>query len=724
MEAELRFLRTALPEDWAAYPPSLFAAFAAHAARLRRTVPWCVALSQEAYEQYVLCPRVNDEDLSEHRELFYRQLWDRVRDLEPEQAVLEVNRWCHEQASYQAQDERTASPLTVYRCGSGRCGEESAFLVAALRSVGLAARQVYAPRWSHCDDNHAWVEALCHGRWRFLGACEPEPVLDRGWFNTAASRAMLVHSRTFGPVTDTALHGAPLGREGQALYHNQTARYAPTREYTFRAAPGEVINLEIFNEARFCPIARLTAGADGTARAELGLGDLHLSAGEKEAFCRGEREQTAELALPAPCPDWTPFPFHAPPPSPVNPAPLTQAQRRERAAVLAAGTARRAARMAGYFDAKKARACPGQRELLRKARGNFGEIHAFLSRDGDPLRAALVESLSDKDLRDVTAQLLETHLERARPWADRYPAEVFRRFVLCPRVALERLTDWSAPQPGAVGEVIALRKAGVPAWLRPLDGAVMLWREGRAVPQVPEVSGTVVFRKTAEERFRFRQSFSLDFWTGTAWKPLRLADRAWHKNRLTARLPAGRYRVFTTLRLPAGDQLANRLDFTLAPGETRELFLELRDCSLEDLITPRDMPSEVPGQKSGRPALLLWLEEGAEPTEHLLNELAADLPAFRALAPEAVCFLRRPGAERQVTLAGLLAAWPELKAEYPEWSWQVETLARHLGLDPDRPPLAVVQDRAGRAVYACCGYQVGAARLLRQVLERLTAESS
>ena len=54
----------------------------------------------------------------------------------------------------------------------------------------------------------------------------------------------------------------------------------------------------------------------------------------------------------------------------------------------------------------------------------------------------------------------------------------------------------------------------------------------------------------------------------------------------------------------------------------------------------------------------------------------------------------------------------------------METLARHLGLDPDRPPLAVVQGRAGRAVYACCGYQVGAARLLRQVLERLTAESS
>lgn len=110
MDQELTFIRQALPEDWDSYPTSLFEAFAAHSFMLRRTVPWCASLSREAYEQYVLCPRVNDEDLSDHRALFYSQLWDRVKDLSQEEAALEVNRWCHEQASYQAQDDRTASP--------------------------------------------------------------------------------------------------------------------------------------------------------------------------------------------------------------------------------------------------------------------------------------------------------------------------------------------------------------------------------------------------------------------------------------------------------------------------------------------------------------------------------------------------------------------------------------------------------------------------------------
>ena len=140
---------------------------------------------------------------------------------------------------------------------------------------------------------------------------------------------------------------------------------------------------------------------------------------------------------------------------------------------------------------------------------------------------------------------------------------------------------------------------------------------------------------------------------------------------------------------------------------------------MDDLISPRELPlAELAGTHE-KAALLLWLEEGAEPTEHILNELSAALPAFQALDGDVVFFLRRPGAEQQATLAGLLAQWPSVQLVYPQWGYQVETVARHLSLDPDMPPLAVVRDREGRAAYACCGYQVGAADLLRRVLEQL-----
>ena len=177
--------------------------------------------------------------------------------------------------------------------------------------------------------------------------------------------------------------------------------------------------------------------------------------------------------------------------------------------------------------------------------------------------------------------------------------------------------------------------------------------------------------------------------------------------------------MLTALRLPAGDQFANRLEFTLEAEQEQEIPLVLRDCSVDDLISPRDLPLAELGGAHEKAALLLWLEEGAEPTEHILNELSAALPAFQALDGDVVFFLRRPGAEQQATLAELLAQWPSVQLVYPEWGYQVETVARHLGLDPDKPPLAVVRDQEGRAAYACCGYQVGAADLLRRVLEQL-----
>lgn len=36
-----------------------------------------------------------------------------------------------------------------------------------------------------------------NGEWHFLGACEPEEVLDTGWFSGPANRAILIHTRNF-----------------------------------------------------------------------------------------------------------------------------------------------------------------------------------------------------------------------------------------------------------------------------------------------------------------------------------------------------------------------------------------------------------------------------------------------------------------------------------------------------------------------------------------------
>ena len=156
--------------------------------RARNEMPWGKNIPQREWLHFVLPVRVNNEALDSSRSVFYRELAPRIKNMTMEQAALEINHWAHEKATYRPSDSRTSSPLATVRTTFGRCGEESTLGVAAMRAAGIPARQVYTPRWAHTDDNHAWVEVWVDNKWRFLGACEPEPVLDLGWFNAPASQ--------------------------------------------------------------------------------------------------------------------------------------------------------------------------------------------------------------------------------------------------------------------------------------------------------------------------------------------------------------------------------------------------------------------------------------------------------------------------------------------------------------------------------------------------------
>jgi len=136
----------------------------------RNEMSWGKNVTDELFRHFVLPIRVNNENLDDSRKVFYGELKERVKGLSMKDAILEVNHWCHEKVVYRPSDARTSSPLASVKTAYGRCGEESTFTVAALRSVGIPARQVYTPRWAHTDDNHAWVEAWADGEWYFFGA--------------------------------------------------------------------------------------------------------------------------------------------------------------------------------------------------------------------------------------------------------------------------------------------------------------------------------------------------------------------------------------------------------------------------------------------------------------------------------------------------------------------------------------------------------------------------
>ena len=199
VQAYVDFLYKYMPlPDSTDYPRAFYEQNVALALQARHELSWGRSVPEREFRHFVVPVRVNNENLDSSRAVFYRELKPRVEHLSMQEAILEVNHWCHEHVTYRPSDGRTSSPLASLRTAYGRCGEESTFTVAALRAVGIPARQVYTPRWAHTDDNHAWVEAWADGHWYFLGACEPEPVLNLGWFNESASRGMLMHTKVFG----------------------------------------------------------------------------------------------------------------------------------------------------------------------------------------------------------------------------------------------------------------------------------------------------------------------------------------------------------------------------------------------------------------------------------------------------------------------------------------------------------------------------------------------
>ncbi len=807
---ELRYLYATMPlSDAANYPPELFEGFAAQGRWLRENVAWCAALPEQLYREQVLYHRINDEELSDCRKIFCEALLPLIQDMTMEEAALAVNYWCMEQATYRLTDERTVSPLTMLRCSFGRCGEESTFTATALRSVGIPARQVYAPKWPHCDDNHAWVEVCIDGVWRYLGACEPEESLDRGWFSAAASRAMLVHSRTFG---ESASSEEFISKEGCMSLWNQLSRYADKAELSItvteegRPLPDVSLSLELLNYAQFSPIAALRTDEQGRAKLTTGLGDLHIHCEKEGRFLRRlvdlRKETSVEIDFGAArtaeeaC---SGIDFNMEPPKDNMrflkaqseavklrrqekfDAALARRQAKEQRTWLSCEAALEKAAALGYEPAERAAA------LLSKTYGNEEELLCFLAPpENRPLRLALLESLREKDLYDCKADILEGHLAAALPYEKDYPTERFVEELLCPRIGLEPLTNWrrtadefspeeqaafrkdplelgswlrahiahypeedsavlltcpaGAMATGCGSErsrdilfVALCRCLGIAARLAPDDGRPQFWdgsayRDGLPEQELPRRPFTLISGE--REPWLYGQTWSLARLEKGRYKTLDLSRERWQEGSLTLSLLEGSYRLLTCKRMPTGAIFAREYRFTHGEGEGSSLAISLRNSRLTDLLSDKPIPDFQLYEADGSPvsmaracgegaSLLLWLEEGKEPTEHILNELHDLRDSFAKLTANIFFIVKSESSLKDPRMARALAELPRIRVLYDDFRDTMFLLARRMYIDPDKLPIAVLCRQGLTAIYGSSGYNVGSADLLLKIFGEL-----
>ena len=415
----LEFLYAYMPlADVTDYPASYYLDQVRATFRTRKEMGWKVP--EREFRHFVLPLRVNNENLDTSRVAFYRELGPRVKGMSMKDAILEVNHWCHEKMSYQPSDARTSSPLASVLNALGRCGEESTFCVAALRSVGIPARQVYTPRWAHTDDNHAWVEAWADGEWHFIGACEPEPVLDLGWFNAPASRAMLMHTKVFGRYDgpEEVVLESPNYTEVNLIDNYATTARADFRVVDAAGAPveGARVDFCIYNYAEFYPAVSKYTDADGRTFLSSGLGDLLVWASKDGAYgyakCSFGKDKDVTVTL-GQVPSTEALDI-VPPPENVRLPEVTPAQRAENDRRFAREDSLRHAYEATFPTHEQALAFTQEYGYghhmvfpIEWSRGNWRTIESFMAQADDHARVEyLFLSLSRKDFQDITLENL------------------------------------------------------------------------------------------------------------------------------------------------------------------------------------------------------------------------------------------------------------------------------------------------------------------------------
>ncbi len=477
-EQALKFLFAYMPlSDLADYPADFMLANVRQSLLTRKEMEWGNRIPEEEFLHFVLPIRVNNENPDSFRLVYYEEIKARVKGMTMKEAALELNHWCHEKVNYRGTDSRTSAPMSTIRKTFGRCGEESTFTVSAMRTAGIPSRQVYTPRWAHTDDNHAWVEIWIDGSWHYMGACEPDTDLDRGWFSEPSQRTMLIHTRTYGRYFGPE---EVVDAEDRFSELNLTSNYAKTKKVTILVsnsdgspAEGAKVEFKLYNYAELYPIATGYADRSGAAMLTTGLGDLVVWASKGENFDYKKLSvpvtDTLRLTLNKNGTELMTVNYDLVPPKAfkavTNPGEKDKKINEQR---LSREDSIRNSYLSTFKDTAWIRAYAksqqmGEDTLIRVFRlsyGNWKELTEYLGNNRLVARKQLLPLLygvSAKDLSDTKAAVLTDHL--IRTISDAKPKEttsaLFEKYVLSPRIDLELLSPWRGFLHKNLGEALA-----------------------------------------------------------------------------------------------------------------------------------------------------------------------------------------------------------------------------------------------------------------------------
>ena len=395
--------------DGQIYLDAVRTAFAA-----RQEMPWGKDIPEREFRHFVLPVSVNNEDIDSARTVFYKELKARVSNMTLRDAILEINHWCHEKVVYQPSDPRTSSPLATV-------------------------------------------------------TVTPHPMRDLSTQMTQRGR-MTTDKKGLRHCMHTII--------------NITDNYAPTSRIDVSVvdgdgnpAEGATVEYKVYNYAELFTVARKTADSEGKSFLTAGNGDMVIWASRDGHFGYRQvsfgKDKSVTIKLDRTAGESHPVNMDIVPPAEhPNMPKVTDEQREENDARLAEEDKIREAYISTFMTAEAAGDLADELGIdkeqftgyIVKSRGNWQTIADFLRdtpQDKRQTAMQLLATLEDKDLRDVSIEVLDDNLYNT-PQVDCYN---WAGTVLRPRIEYEMLTPYKGYFAGHVPADLAKSFAADPQTL-------------------------------------------------------------------------------------------------------------------------------------------------------------------------------------------------------------------------------------------------------------------
>lgn len=275
--------------------------------------------------------------------------------------------------------------------------------------------------------------------------------------------------------------------------------------------------------------------------------------------------------------------------------------------------------------------------------------------------------------------------------------------------------------------VAVCRTLGIPARIEKSDGSLEFYKNGtwnivgESLRESELRDARLVLLKKNGDNFVYHKNYSVSKLEKGSYQSLDFEDIQWQSNAISYNVKPGKYRVMTANRLPDGtvesclyfteieSGAEKAITLSLLKKETKQMRVPLEDRKLVQLDGKTMYLSQLIKEKS----IVAWLEVGAEPTEHLLNEMIEASDDFNKKGENIVFVLSDKEELNDPTLQNTLEKIPHIKQYLqPKEAASLADIYYGFSIGIKGMPLVLVVEKDLVAVFAMSGYHVGIGEML------------